>query len=319
LPISVVIPAYNSEAFIGETLDSVRAQSAPPSEVIVVDDGSADATSRVAAERGARVIRQANQGVSVARNTGVAAATGEWVAFLDSDDLWAPDKLEAQWEVVRTHPQIGFIFTDEAQFDAGGVTLESFFRSRPNYQRIQRRAAGPGIVLLETDSLVEGVMDGNFLVPSSWLVKRSLLEAAGPFNPALSGAGEDRELSLRLLRLSEAAAVERPLLRRRLRPGSVSTNEAKMHLGRARVAEFIAAQPERYPAPALTHGWKSRPLDLKRGGFQLLAEGRPREARAAFLQSFRARPSIKTLFLVLVSLAGPRLCRRVLASRQPPA
>src|SRR5262249_59293001 len=99
--ISVVIPCYNGARFLRETLASVLAQTLPPLEVLVIDDGSTDDSGAVAESFGppVRVIRQPNQGESVARNRGIEEAKGEWVGFLDADDLWNPDKLERQWQV----------------------------------------------------------------------------------------------------------------------------------------------------------------------------------------------------------------------------
>src|SRR5262244_3231712 len=95
LPISVVIPAYNAAAFIAEALESVRAQTRAAAEVIVVDNGSTDASPRLAEAAGACVLRLERPGVSRARNVGIRAATQPWIAFLDADDLWQPDKLAA--------------------------------------------------------------------------------------------------------------------------------------------------------------------------------------------------------------------------------
>lgn len=113
--ISVVIPCYNAASFLGETLRSVLAQTQPPREVIVVDDGSTDDSARIAESFGppVRVLRQANGGAAVARNTGVTAATGDWIAFLDADDLWHPQRLERLGRLAATvGPEIVCIFND---------------------------------------------------------------------------------------------------------------------------------------------------------------------------------------------------------------
>ncbi|GAB6164120.1 hypothetical protein JCM19992_01200 [Thermostilla marina] len=99
-PVSVVIPAYNSSRYLGATLRSVFAQTVRPQEIIVVDDGSEDDSAALAESFGppVRVIRQENRGESAARNRGIEAASSEWIAFLDADDLWAPTKLARQLE-----------------------------------------------------------------------------------------------------------------------------------------------------------------------------------------------------------------------------
>jgi len=104
--VSVIIPAYNATAFLGETLDSVLAQTYPNLEIIVVDDGSTDDTPDLLGSYGdrIRVLRQANSGQATARNHGAREAHGELLAFLDSDDLWDPDKIARQVELLDRFP-----------------------------------------------------------------------------------------------------------------------------------------------------------------------------------------------------------------------
>lgn len=104
--ISVVIPCYNAAAFLRATIESILGQTQPVLEVIVVDDGSTDDSARIAESFGppVRVISQPNQGESAARNRGIEAAAGDWVAFLDADDLWLPTKVERQADVIRSAP-----------------------------------------------------------------------------------------------------------------------------------------------------------------------------------------------------------------------
>ncbi|HEY1092631.1 MAG TPA: glycosyltransferase family A protein, partial [Burkholderiaceae bacterium] len=110
--VSVVIPSYNAEGFIAETLRSVLAQSFTDFEIIVVDDGSSDRTPEIAEALGVRVLRQANAGVCAARNRGLAEARGEFICFLDHDDYWYPDKLAAQIAEFERDPELGVVYTD---------------------------------------------------------------------------------------------------------------------------------------------------------------------------------------------------------------
>jgi glycosyltransferase involved in cell wall biosynthesis len=109
--VSVIIPAFNGERYLEEALRSAVDQSLPPSEVIVVDDGSTDASAEIAESFGdpVRCIRQSNTGVAGARNRGLSVAAGEFIAFLDHDDLWPREKLEVQVEALCANPDVGIV------------------------------------------------------------------------------------------------------------------------------------------------------------------------------------------------------------------
>ena len=114
ISVSVVIPTFNREARLSAAIRSVLNQSLTPSEIIVVDDGSTDATENIIKSFSeVRYIHQENQGVSQARNHGIRLAEHEWIAFLDSDDEWLPRKLERQWRALDSQPQYRFCHTDE--------------------------------------------------------------------------------------------------------------------------------------------------------------------------------------------------------------
>ena len=115
--VSVVIPVFNGERYLAAALESVAGQTRPPQEIIVVDDGSRDGSSAVArAFAGVRYVAQEHRGQSAARNHGAALARGEYLAFLDADDLWVGDKLERQLAVLTTDPNVDAVFGWAAQF-----------------------------------------------------------------------------------------------------------------------------------------------------------------------------------------------------------
>ena len=118
IKISAVIPVYNRAALIRRAVDSVLSQTVKPYEVIVVDDGSTDDTPRILAAYGDKltVIRQQNRGVSAARNAGIKAAGGDWIALLDSDDEWLPKKLQYAREFIKQNPEIKIFQSEEIWF-----------------------------------------------------------------------------------------------------------------------------------------------------------------------------------------------------------
>jgi len=125
--VSVIIPAYNRANIVRETVDSVLRQTYAQFEVIVVDDGSTDNTREVLAtyrDPRVRYFYKTNGGLSSARNFGLSAATGEYIAFLDSDDVWRPWKLSAQVEIFRRHSDVGMSWSDMSSFTDDGTILD---------------------------------------------------------------------------------------------------------------------------------------------------------------------------------------------------
>lgn len=185
MKVSVVIPTYNRANCIGDAIESALKQAYLNKEIIVVDDGSTDNTFEVLNRYGEqiRVIRQENAGVSAARNAGVKAASGDWIAFLDSDDLWMPDKLQRQVEDLKEFPTAIGHMVDAViiGYDGKEVTLFGIrgkadrFRREPFLQRPLR-----------------DVLTVQFFTPT-WMLRRDVLLRCGLFRPDFS-IYEDFEL-----------------------------------------------------------------------------------------------------------------------------
>ena len=127
--ITVIIPVYNGGRYLRPALESVFAQTYRPFEVIVIDDGSTDDSAEIAQSfPDVHYIHQPNQGVAVARNNGIAAARGEFFAFLDQDDLWTPEKLKLQIAHMQSHPDVGYTLTRQQFFLEPGETIPTWFR-----------------------------------------------------------------------------------------------------------------------------------------------------------------------------------------------
>jgi glycosyltransferase involved in cell wall biosynthesis len=294
LPITVVIPTYNREDHIGATLESVRAQTAQPHEILVVDD-STDNTAAIAARYGAKVIPGAHAGVSAARNIGIIAAAQPWVAFLDSDDLWLPDKLALQWEALRLCPRAQIVFSDFSQFDDAGETLSATLPSYSAYSGMKRIQTAPGMYCCDDASMRDAVSQTNFMLTSSLVVRRDLLMSAGLFDPAMCHR-EDYELLLRLVNVAKVALVERPLVRyRHGSPNSLANQWLNMLRARSLIADRVIRCPDRYPPAALERFSRRQPLWLRGIGVRSLEAGEFDAAVNAFHHSLQRRFSIQAL------------------------
>lgn len=219
--VSVIIPAYNAEIYIAETLNSVLAQSFTDLEVIVVDDGSTDRTATIVteiADRDGRVslLIQQNAGVAAARNAGIQVARGEWLAFLDADDIWHPQKLEQQLQCFQqSDSSVGLVYCWSALLQetgdlAGGYIAFSF----------------QGNV---TSALTYLNFIGNASAP---LIRRSMLEDVGGFNytyKALQAQGcEDWDFYLKIAERYSFAVVPEFLVGYRQQPTAMSRNVVSM-------------------------------------------------------------------------------------------
>jgi glycosyltransferase involved in cell wall biosynthesis len=254
LPISVVIPAYNVAAYLDIALASVHAQSLQPAEIIVVDDGSTDATRALAERAGVRVLAQANAGAAAARNAGVAAAVSPWIAFLDADDRWLPDKLERQWAALEAAPEARVLATDTSlHFEAGGGVEPSGHAIHRSYGSTAKTQLAPDFVRLERESLAQMLPRGQFLAPSTWLVRRDLL-LEQPFDQGLQSDAhyavpEDFEWLLRVFQKVDAFVLEAPLTEYVVRAqGSSSERTGRLRFGDVKLGELVGSMPERYLA-----------------------------------------------------------------------
>jgi glycosyltransferase involved in cell wall biosynthesis len=176
--IAVVIPAFNARAFVADAIACVRAQTMRVSEIVVVDDGSRDGTGSVAARAGARVVRQRNRGPAAARNLGIRATTGRWIAFLDADDVWDADKLERQSHLANTFRDVAVISCDRRTVRNGRVIERSYFANLPGYPTLARHAADAGHSYFGrvTETFLAR---GPVLLPSTLLVRRAVFESVG--------------------------------------------------------------------------------------------------------------------------------------------
>lgn len=248
--IDVVIPAYNAAAFIEDALGSVAAQGECVARVIVVDDGSSDDTVRVVEEFGRRhpqlpvtCLRQANAGPSAARNRGLAQVKAEFVALLDADDLWAPDKLRRQLAVF-----------DRPRFERLGVVYCGYGLMSPDGERLENRG-------FRLDPTVRGdverrLLEANLIAgsASAVLVRRACLERVGTFDERLVCA-EDWDLWLRIAEHYTFDCVEEELVWLRQHAGNAQKNELRMLGGELLFLDKLYARGKSSP-DHFDHFWR---------------------------------------------------------------
>jgi glycosyltransferase involved in cell wall biosynthesis len=228
--VSVLIPSYNRDYILGSAIESVLAQTYRPIEVVLVDDGSTDGTRALVEKFGppVRYIYQPNAGMATARNTGLAAARGEFVAFQDSDDLWMPWKLQVQVAIMRRLPELALVWTDMTAVDPHGKVLrERDLRTMYSAYRTPEvddlfplkglvgdvcpgappEVAGAGF---RYGDVYSALLLGNLVHPPTALMRREHVRRAGGLDVTYSWAGEDYEFFWRVARNGLGAVVEAP-------------------------------------------------------------------------------------------------------------
>ena len=209
--VTVVIPCYNQAHFLGEAIESVLVQSYPNFEIIVVDDGSPDDTSEVAASYPkVRLIRQENQGLSGARNTGLRHSKGEYVVFLDADDRLLPEALEAHLDHLEAHPQCAFVSGPCRRIAADGSPLPT-----------------PSRLHVEGDHYLMLLHRCYIVPPAVVMYRRAILETVGGFDTSLSPSA-DHEMYLRIARKFPVCSHENVVAEYRRYGTSMSDNPGLM-------------------------------------------------------------------------------------------
>jgi glycosyltransferase involved in cell wall biosynthesis len=301
--VSVIMPCYNSEAFLAEAIHSVLAQTFQQFELIVIDDGSTDRSAEILADHGdrIRVISQANQGVSAARNAGIAAAKGDFIAFLDSDDYWESDFLGAMVEGMAD-PQTAIAYC--------------------GWQNV---GVGAGKPYVPPDYEGADKMHHLLRFASLWpihaiLIRRSMMPTGVPFNPRYP-ACEDYDLWLRIASFHHIKLVPRVLAYYR------KHGEANATSDQARVARFNLLVKKRFLAdfPALR---RNIPRARLRGylaggvvdrGYRCLWKGDLKNAHGIFRHALAARVvGFRDLKYALPALLPFDLFARLVALRSRP-
>jgi len=296
MDVSVVIPTYNRASMVGDAIESALAQTHPIREVIVVDDGSTDDTERVVRAFGApvRYLRQENRGVGAARNAAMASARGGALAFLDSDDLWYPFKVEAQVAVLEALPEVGLVHSEFDILKDDGTTRSqggrswfavptdpaTFYTSTAAFRELYPDGGTrtPDFTV-RWGSIYRTLLDEALVLTSTVMVRRGILDAEARFTEGVT-IFEDWEFFARVCRRHDAAFMD------------VSTTVNKGHTSPDRVTSCSHLARAQCYLAMVERIWKADPSFLAtHGDGALRAEGNAllAVAREAILASDRAR------------------------------
>ncbi len=335
--VSIIIPTYNRAYCLGRTIDSVIAQTHTDWEALIIDDGSTDETRRFIADTyghdpRVRYIYQTNGGVSNARNTGIRECRGDYVAFLDSDDIWKPWKLAVQLEGLRRHPEAGMIWTDMKAVDPDGTVtnprylktlysayrffeLETLFTSHEAFDHASLPDSERPATLFAGDIYVSMIM-GSLVHTSTVLMRKDRLDQVGGFDESLKLSGEDYDFHLRTCKYGPVALLDVASIRYQTGRTDHLSNRSD-----ATARNFLATLEKaiaddrgkgRLPAASIrrilaeAHGW------LAEEEFKL---DRSSEARSHAIQSLMRRPIQPRLVAMVGMTTLPQSLREALKNR----
>ncbi len=271
--VSVVIPTHNLAAYLGKAIESALRQSYKNLEIIVVDDGSTDDTETIANRYRDKIVylKQEKRGVAAARNRGIRASRGEYVAFLDADDFWLPLKLEEQIPYLAQDPKVGMVSSDWLVVSDGGSFEPSVLDRCKN--------AGSGYRFRE-------IVQASFILTSTVVLRRSHLEEVGLFDESFPTA-EDLDLWLRISYRYQVALVRKPLVVKRNRPDNLSSDYRAAAVFRIKLLQKALASFTDLSAPdrrAIQDVLSRNYWDL---GYDDFIQRSQKEARKNFLSSLR--------------------------------
>ena len=311
--ISIIIAAYNAEKYLPQCLDSVLGQTMDDYEVVVVDDGSSDSTPLILAQYAARdarivAVRQGNSGKpAVARNAGIRRSSGRYVTFLDADDLYEPNRLRRESELLDRFEQIDLVFCDMFLASESGITCEKTYLHHSGV-RSQARCLGGNDYLCPKEFYNFMSSACTSLSTQTVMVRRSRLLREEVWFPEDMSIGEDIDLWFRLVKGSEILFIDEPLACYRKHGTSITADVERFYLG-----SVMAHAANHARAMTVLTADERKTLELRIAkdlfhlGYHYKQAGRYRESRRAYLDSLSWKFSARTGF----ALAKSCLCSAI--------
>lgn len=289
--VSVIVPAFNAAGFIGAAIDSVLGQTRPADEIVVVDDGSTDNTREIVEALPVKYIYQRNAGPSAARNTGLRHASGDFIAFLDADDLWLPHKLATQLKAFENFPDAGFSFSTVWHLYAGSnpkISHDPYYPPQLAAWLRGKSVRDGGVY----GSVYDLLLRKNCVATSSMVLRRQLAERVGNFDIRLWGC-EDYDYWIRMARLAPAVFIEPPVSRYRIVDDGLSGAwNARYETFFETAVQVVGAHMREYPSLTVRRAMGSSLADY---AYYCLVAGRIADARRLSGRSLSMFPTSKAL------------------------
>lgn len=298
---SVIIPAYNAAKTIKRAIRSVLTQTCPASEIIIVDDGSTDALQEAITEFTGQIkyIRQTNQGVSAARNAGAKAATSQWLAFLDADDWYLPDRLKHHGEWISRDPELDFLTGDYEYRDENENLLGRSMLGKASGRMMLKKAAGNSEVIMEESEFEDFVADHFGDTHTLSLPRATFLELGG--YPLGFKVCEDVHLLTRLVaRSHHAGVICEPMAVYSIHSTSATrADPVRAQFENVRTLIALGKSAEELP-PSVRRGYTTRLRQARLNlAYSLTKSGRRMEAIRAVLPSLIESPSVASFRNIL--------------------
>ncbi|ANE55602.1 glycosyltransferase [Methylomonas sp. DH-1] len=312
MKISAVIPAYNSAKFIKAAVASIEAQTEPVAEIIIVDDGSTDATEAVVRSLPGNIVyyKQANQGPSAARNKGIELAKGDWIAFLDADDQWTENKIALQKTILEKYPELVLVAGDMAEIDNDDDIITQSVLAKHGMLEDFRKLAGQAI-----PNALARLVTKNFIPTGTVLAKRDILIAAGGFNSAIR-FGEDLELWAKIATHHPISCLPLCLMLRRQHGNNATSANESMLLDLTKVMESVRAFSQQQ--------LKRQGLDPNQLvsdafwtlGYWYFVNNQANLARKAFISSLKQQLTSRSVAYLIASTLPPFLVAQLRKFKQ---
>jgi glycosyltransferase involved in cell wall biosynthesis len=287
--VSVIIQTYNRKEFLPEALESAFSQTFKDYEVVVIDDGSQDGTDKFMAEylkncqHDIRYIFQKNQGIPLARNRGINECKGQYIAFLDSDDLFMPEKLAKCVAFLDQNPDYGMVYTDLFLVDEKGNILESWFQSKKEFSQ---------------GNIYRNLLKECFIIPTSSVIRTEVFKKIGYFDPEIYFCN-DYDLWIRISRHFKIGLIKEPLVKWRQHNQNASKNFKATAQDNIKIfsKQLNIKDQDSFSRMLLRKKLSINHFDL---GIWNLADERIALARHDFMKSYYYSPNRKSLIRFII-------------------